>query len=74
MRMLRAIRFAAKLNFEIEMQAGETIFECGKLLAAIPPARLFDETVKLFHSGNATRVLKLLRHYHLLQYLFPALD
>ena len=73
-RMLRAIRFAAKLDFEIEVQAGEAIFECGKLLAAIPPARLFDETVKLFHSGNATRVLELLRHYQLLQYLFPALD
>ena len=73
-RMLRAIRFAAKLDFEIEKQAGEAIFECGHLLADIPPARLFDEIVKLFHSGNATRVLVLLRHYNLLQYLFPDLD
>ena len=72
-RMLRAIRFAAKLDFEIEKYAGEAILECGHLLADIPPARLFDETVKLFHSGNATRVLELLRHYNLLQYLFPAL-
>lgn len=73
-RMLRAIRFAAKLDFEIERHSAEAIFACGPLLADIPPARLFDETVKLFHSGNATRVLELLRHYHLLQYLFPALD
>lgn len=73
-RMLRAIRFAAKLDFEIEKQAGEAIFECGYLLADIPSARLFDETVKLFHSGNATRVMELLRYYNLLQYLFPALD
>lgn len=73
-RMLRAIRFAAKLDFEIEKYAGEAILECGHLLVDIPPARLFDETVKLFHSGNATRVLELLRHYNLLQYLFPALD
>ena len=73
-RMLRAIRFAAKLEFEIEKYAGEAIFKCGHLLADIPSARLFDETVKLFHSGNATGVLKLLRHYNLLQYLFPALD
>jgi poly(A) polymerase len=73
-RMLRAIRFAAKLVFEIEKQTGDAIFECGHLLADIPPARLFDETVKLFHSGNATRVLELLRQYNLLQYLFPALD
>jgi poly(A) polymerase len=73
-RMLRAIRFAAKLDFEIEKYAAEAIYQCGQLLADIPPARLFDETVKLFHSGNATRVLELLRHYNLLQYLFPALD
>jgi poly(A) polymerase len=73
-RMLRAIRFVAKLDFEIEQQAGEAIFKCGYLLASIPSARLFDETVKLFHSGNATRVFELLRYYNLLQYLFPALD
>jgi len=73
-RMLRAVRFAAKLDFEIEQQTGEAIFKCGYLLADIPSARLFDETVKLFHSGNATRVLELLRYYKLLQYLFPALD
>jgi poly(A) polymerase len=73
-RMLRALRFAAKLDFEIEKDAAEAIYQCGQLLADIPPARLFDETVKLFHSGNATRVLELLRHYNLLQYLFPALD
>jgi len=73
-RMLRAVRFAAKLDFEIEQQTGEAIFKCGSLLADIPSARLFDETVKLFHSGNATRVLELLRYYKLLQYLFPALD
>jgi poly(A) polymerase len=73
-RMLRAIRFAVKLDFEIEKDAAEAIYQCGQLLADIPPARLFDETVKLFHSGNATRVLELLRHYNLLQYLFPALD
>ena len=73
-RMLRAIRFAAKLEFEIEKYSAEAIFKCGHLLADIPSARLFDETVKLFHSGNATRVLELLRHYNLLRYLFPALD
>jgi poly(A) polymerase len=73
-RMLRAIRFAAKLDFEIEALAGEAILYCGHLLAGVPPARLFDETVKLFHSGNATRVFELLRSYNLLRYLFPALD
>jgi poly(A) polymerase len=73
-RMLRAIRFAAKLDFEIEELAGEAILYCGHLLAGVPPARLFDETVKLFHCGNAVRVFELLRSYDLLQYLFPALN
>ena len=73
-RMLRAVRFAAKLDFEIEASAAQAIFECGSSLAGIPAARLFDETVKLFHSGKATRVLELLRTYNLLQYLFPSLD
>ena len=73
-RMLRAIRFAAKLDFEIEEQAANAILECAPLLANIPAARLFDELVKLFHSGNACRVLELLRHYQLLEYLVPALD
>ncbi len=73
-RMLRAVRFAAKLNFEIEASAAEAIHECGRLLAVIPPARMFDEVVKLFHSGYARRVFELLREYNLLRYLVPALD
>jgi poly(A) polymerase len=73
-RMLRAIRFAAKLDFEIETSAADAIHECGRLLAVIPPARMFDEVVKLFHSGNARRVFELLREFNLLRYLVPALD
>ncbi len=73
-RMLRAVRFAAKLDFKIEQETARAIFDCGPLLRDIPAARLFEETLKLFHSGSATRVFELLRHYDLLQYLFPALD
>lgn len=73
-RMLRAVRFAAKLDFELEAETAEAIFECAPLLNGIPTARLFDETVKLFHSGNAVRVFELLRHFGLLSFLFPALD
>ncbi len=73
-RMLRAVRFAAKLDFEIEESAANAIFDCGAQLTVIPVARLFDEIVKLFHSGNASRVFELLRHYRLLQYLMPQLD
>ena len=73
-RMLRAVRFAAKLDFEIEPVAVSAIHEYGHLLAAIPPARMFDEMIKLFHSGSAVRAFELLRHYNLLKYLVPALD
>lgn len=73
-RMLRAVRFAAKLEFEIEENAAKAIFDCAPLLGSVPAARLFDETVKLFHSGKASRVFELLRHFELLQFLVPALD
>ena len=72
-RMLRAVRFAAKLDFDIEESAAAAIHEHGHLLAVIPPARMFDEAIKLFHSGCAVRVLELLRQYSLLKYLVPAL-
>ena len=72
-RMLRAVRFAAKLDFEIEAAAASAIHQHGHLLAAIPPARMFDEMIKLFHSGSAVRVFELLREFNLLKYLVPAL-
>jgi poly(A) polymerase len=73
-RMLRAVRFAAKLGFEIEKSAAAAIHENGHLLAVIPPARMFDEVIKLFHSGHAAKVYEHLRQYNLLKYLVPALD
>lgn len=73
-RMLRAIRFAAKLDFTIEAKAAAGIHDFGHRLAVIPPARMFDEVIKLFHSGYAVRVFELLREYGLVKYLVPALD
>jgi len=73
-RMLRAVRFAAKLDFDIEASAASAIHEFGHLLAVVPPARMFDEVIKLFHSGSAVRVFALLREFNLLKYLVPALD
>jgi poly(A) polymerase len=73
-RMLRAVRFAAKLGFEIEQDTAAPIHELGHLLQDVPPARLFDETLKLFHTGHAAESFRLLRQYGLLKYLFPALE
>ncbi len=73
-RMLRAIRFAAKLGFSIHPDSEQPIFELGYLLADIPPARLYEEVLKLFHSGKGVITLQMLRHYDLLQYLFKPAD
>ncbi len=73
-RMLRAIRFAAKLGFSIHPDSEQPIFELGYLLADIPPARLYEEVLKLFHSGKGVITLQMLRQYDLLQYLFKPAD
>ena len=70
-RILRAVRFAAKLGFKIHPQAEAPVRELGHLLTGIPAARLFDEVLKLFHGGFAHTTFELLRHYGLLTYLFP---
>ncbi len=71
-RMLRAIRFAAKLDFSIEEKSRTPIYELGSLLQDIPPARLYEEVLKLFHSGHALKSFEALNEYDLLHYLFPA--
>ncbi len=70
-RMLRAIRFVAKLGFTIHPDTERPIYALGHLLKDIAPARLFDETLKLFHGGQALKTFHLLRQYDLFQYLFP---
>jgi poly(A) polymerase len=73
-RMLRAARFAAKLGFCIAPETAEPISELGGLLADIPPARLFEEVLKLFLSGHAVQSFVQLRQYDLFQHLFPYTD
>lgn len=70
-RMLRAIRFAAKLEFTIAPETAKPIPKLAGLLANIPPARLFEEVLKLFLSGHAVKSFKLLCQYGLFQQLFP---
>lgn len=68
-RMLRAIRFAAKLNFEIEEKTKNPIKDLAYLLDSVSSARLFDETLKLLTGGFAQRTFNLLRKYQLGSYL-----
>ena len=60
-RMLRAVRFAAKLDFCIEPSTEEPIRRLAQLLDGVPPARLFDETLKLFLAGFGAKSYRLLR-------------
>jgi len=70
-RMLRAVRFAAKLDFSFEPQTEEPIRQLAHLVGGVPPARLFDECLKLFLSGFGAKSFELLREYGLFEHLFP---
>ncbi|MDO8704034.1 MAG: polynucleotide adenylyltransferase PcnB [Sulfuricaulis sp.] len=70
-RMLRIVRFAAKLGFKIEDKSAAPIRDLAPLLTTVPPARMFEEVLKLFHGGYALETFELLRHYGLFQQLFP---
>jgi poly(A) polymerase len=72
-RMLRALRFAAKLDFSIAPQTSKPIFELAPLLGHISAARLFDEVLKLFLSGHAVTLFKELRQFNLFEPLFPSI-
>ena len=72
-RMLRAIRFATKLDMTIAPKTEQPIKALAPLLDNIPPARMFEEFLKLFLSGKALANYQQLMHYQLLQYFFPIL-
>ena len=69
-RMIRAVRFRAKLNANIESQLIEAIQTNSQLLAKIPPARLYEEVIKLFHNENSIEIFHELDRLGLLSHLF----
>jgi poly(A) polymerase len=73
-RMLRAVRFAAKTGFSIEALTVTPIAELAPLIHDVPSARLFDEILKLLMSGHAWASLEALRHVGLGQGLLPMID
>ena len=70
-RMLRAIRLAAKLGFEIDPASAEPIPRLAPLLSESAPARLFEELLKLFLSGNAVASFEGLERFGLLPAILP---
>jgi poly(A) polymerase len=73
-RMLRAVRFAAKLNFTIDRKVETAMADSVELLRNVPAARLFDEFLKMFQAGFAEKTFLLLREYGLFRQLFPETD
>jgi poly(A) polymerase len=71
-RMLRAVRLAAKLDFRIDPSASAPFVELGPLLSGVAPARLFDESLKMFLAGYGRKSFRMLEECGLLKYMFPA--
>jgi len=70
-RMLRAVRFAAKLDFSLHPDTEAPLHRLAYMLDSVPPARLFDETLKLMLAGYAVPSFELLRRFELLSHLMP---
>ena len=73
-RIIRVVRFAAKLGFEIEPATRTPILRMADLLANVPASRLFDEMIKLLQTGHALASLEELRKQGLHRGVFPILD
>jgi poly(A) polymerase len=73
-RMLRAVRFVGKLGLVFDGETERWISTLANLLQDIPAARLFDESLKLYLSGNAAVTHELLCHYGIFEQLFPQTD
>ncbi|MEP6609610.1 MAG: polynucleotide adenylyltransferase PcnB [Burkholderiaceae bacterium] len=73
-RMLRAVRFAAKLGFAIDESTREPIHRMAELIENVPAARLFDEMLKLLTSGHSVACITRLRAEGLHHGLLPLLD
>ncbi len=73
-RIVRVVRFAAKLGFELETATRKPIRQMSALLANVPASRLFDEMVKLLQTGHALASIEQLKKQGLDRGVFPVLD
>ena len=72
-RMLRILRFMAKLDFDVEAHTLDAMNTCKDLLRNIPSARLFDETLKFFTTGHAGASMDVLQDHDFTEFLMPVL-
>ncbi len=73
-RILRVIRFAAKLNFEIEPTIKKAITKYKNQLLDMSSARIYEEIIKMFLAGHALKTYQLLQEHDLFDLLFPHLE
>ena len=73
-RILRIVRFAAKLGFALEPGTERPIRAMTPLLANVPPSRMFDELVKLLQTGHAIASVEQLRRHGLERGVFPLIE
>lgn len=73
-RIIRAVRFAAKLGFELEPKTRAPVKATAALLANVPISRMFDEMIKLLQTGHSLASLDELRKQGLARGVFPVLD
>ncbi|WP_424859705.1 polynucleotide adenylyltransferase PcnB [Tepidimonas sp. HKU77] len=76
-RIVRAVRFAAKLShlgFKLDEKTRAPMLPCLPLLADVPPSRLFDEMLKLLQTGHAIASIEALRANGLARGIYPLLD
>ena len=69
-RMIRAVRFKTKLKAIVNSNLNKSIIENAHLIANVPPARLYEEVIKLFHNENSLDVFYELSNLGILKYLF----
>jgi poly(A) polymerase len=70
-RMLRAIRIGSKLEFSLETKIKEGIRSLGYLIQDVSPARLFEESLKMFMGGFGVKVYLALKELDLFNWIFP---
>ena len=73
-RMLRAVRFESKLNMKLTDECRDAIINMSQMINNVSPFRLFDEILKIMHSGYGAIGYKKLRKLNLFKYLFPYTD
>ena len=73
-RMLRAIRISEKLGFELATDVREEIRLAAHLIQDVSPARLFEESLKMFMGGQGAKIFLKLKELDVLKWIFPTND